>query len=781
MGIDFSDFFHLATGKDFSPYPYQHRLGIESWPDIIKVPTGLGKTAGIIISWLFKRFEGNTETPRRLVYCLPMRVLVEQTAANAQTWVNNLSQAGIYTESDAPAVSVLMGGDIDRDWDRFPEQETILIGTQDQLLSRALNRGYGTSRFRWPVQFGLLNNDCLWVMDEIQLMGSGLAATAQLQAFREMLGTVSTVRSIWMSATLQKEWLKTIDFAEQTAALDQLGLKAEDTHHDLVKKRLTASKLLRQTNCPADKPKEIAKLLLSEHRKGARTLAVFNTVKRAVSVHAALKRLKPEAQLTLVHSRFRPQDRHRALQQVLAPPGKSGTICIATQVVEAGVDVSAATLLTDLAPWASLVQRFGRCNRTGSDRNAKIIWLSPDLNRKGAALPYQEADLEQAREVLSGLSDASPGNLPDVFSRDEHVHVLRRKDIIDLFDTTPDLCGMDIDISRFIRDADDHDVYVFWRDVAKDETPSETGQTPSREELCSVPVNQLRSVKELDKWVWDHLEKRWTRPAAIAPGMRFMLRRTDGCYSSETGWTGNKRDVPDLIEIESPPEETNDDDRYSFSVWQTLAEHTDAVVRELQGILDACPMAEDGLRGTLLLAARWHDAGKAHEVFQRAMTAADTQKEKDGVVWAKSGGSMTSYQRKGFRHELASALAMLENGLPDLAAFLAACHHGKVRLSIRSLPNEKAPGNSGTRFARGIWDGDTLESTDLGGGLKMPLTALDLSYMEFGDGPKGPSWLSRMLSLRDDESLGPFRLAYLEALIRAADWRASAKAGENDA
>ena len=51
-----------------------------------------------------------------------------------------------------------------------PERDAILIGTQDMLLSRALNRGYAASRFHWPIDFGLLNNDCLWVFDEPQLM-----------------------------------------------------------------------------------------------------------------------------------------------------------------------------------------------------------------------------------------------------------------------------------------------------------------------------------------------------------------------------------------------------------------------------------------------------------------------------------------------------------------------------------------------------------------------------------------------------------------------------------
>ena len=77
-----------------------------------------------------------------------------------------------------------MGGEDKDRWDRYPERDAIIIGTQDMLLSRALNRGYGISRYRCPVQFGLLNSDCLWVMDEVQLMGTGLATSVQLDAFR---------------------------------------------------------------------------------------------------------------------------------------------------------------------------------------------------------------------------------------------------------------------------------------------------------------------------------------------------------------------------------------------------------------------------------------------------------------------------------------------------------------------------------------------------------------------------------------------------------------------
>jgi len=141
------------------------------------------------------------------------------------------------------------------------------------------------------------------------------------------------------------------------------------------------------------------------------------------------------------------------------------------------------------------------------------------------------------------------------------------------------------------------------------------------------------------------------------------------------------------------------------------------------------------------------------------------------TFWAKSASGRGGRARRGFRHELASALAWLI-GSPadvaerDLGAFLIAAHHGKVRLSIRALPNEDTPDGAPERLhARGIWDGEELPRIPLPGGAVGPVK-LDLSFMQMGTGPRGLSWLSRMLALRD--RIGLFRLAYLETLLRAA-------------
>jgi CRISPR-associated endonuclease/helicase Cas3 len=149
------------------------------------------------------------------------------------------------------------------------------------------------------------------------------------------------------------------------------------------------------------------------------------------------------------------------------------------------------------------------------------------------------------------------------------------------------------------------------------------------------------------------------------------------------------------------------------------------------------------------------------------------------TLWAKSANKNGTCERVCFRHELASALAWLSAGQADaperdLIAYLIAAHHGKVRLSIRALPDAKGdPENPDSLYARGIWHQDKLPA--IPGIMAQPVT-LDLRLMQMGEDEHGPSWLARTIGLRD--RLGPFLLAYLETLLRSADMRASREESE---
>src|SRR5258708_5989491 len=114
----YDDFFMKATGKKELPFPYQRRLATEEpFPQLVQAPTGSGKTAAVILGWLWRRRSGSksaASTPRRLAYCLPMRVLVEQTFEEASRWLANLGIADVD-------IHILMGGEgPSKKWDLTP-------------------------------------------------------------------------------------------------------------------------------------------------------------------------------------------------------------------------------------------------------------------------------------------------------------------------------------------------------------------------------------------------------------------------------------------------------------------------------------------------------------------------------------------------------------------------------------------------------------------------------------------------------------------------------------
>ena len=154
-----------------------------------------------------------------------------------------------------------------------------------------------------------------------------------------------------------------------------------------------------------------------------------------------------------------------------------GRIVIATQAVEAGLDISAAVLFTEVAPWSSMVQRFGRANRYAEyPDGAAVYWIDllhqaayggvSDKNAVELAIPYSVEELQTARKRLMELFDVAPVHLPPPDDVAPPRRVIRRKDLDDLFDTDPDLTGFDVDVSPYVRDADDTDIRVFWRDLA---------------------------------------------------------------------------------------------------------------------------------------------------------------------------------------------------------------------------------------------------------------------------------------------------------------------------
>jgi CRISPR-associated endonuclease/helicase Cas3 len=422
---NFGDFFEEATG--FRPYQWQRLVADEGLPEVLSVPTGLGKTE-VVLAWAWRRLFAGKDEPLHLVYCLPVRSLVAQTVQRLKNYFGAL-------KAKKPAIDVavhqLMGGSIDDEWAGNPDKPWVLVGTQDQLLSRTLNRGYAMSRFEWPVHFGLLNNDCRWFIDEVQLMGPGLWTTSQLDWMRrKRFPSLKPCLTTWMSATVGTLFLSTTDRVREAlsepsqhqVAFEGKLKAALNCDNGLnwwrgAKRPLawwqpdaaepkTGERKKRGDAKPATvTPEAIAASVRAKHVARTLTLVICNTVDMAREVFRAL----PIGHKVLLTSRFRRQDRARHEQRLIdfdanrragnLPEDDPGLICVSTQVIEAGVDISAHCLFTELAPWPSMLQRLGRLNRKGDDQDARAwVWEpmkeggNKNLERIG---PYEIADIER--------------------------------------------------------------------------------------------------------------------------------------------------------------------------------------------------------------------------------------------------------------------------------------------------------------------------------------------------------------------------------------------------
>jgi CRISPR-associated endonuclease/helicase Cas3 len=856
--LRFDNFFQAATGKP-APYDYQRRLacgerndrsedewlasGTDCDSQLINIPTGLGKTAAVVLAWLWNRVQRqNPKWPRRLVYCLPMRTLVEQTEAEINKWLtaHDLVWDGKpENRKGKVGVHVLMGGEDAGEWDIYPEENAILIGTQDMLLSRALNRGYGMSRARWPMHFGLLNNDCLWVFDEVQLMGNGLVTGIQLDAFRAtaLWSTAKPCPTWWMSATSSSDVFSTTDRVELAVPLPELfELTNKERESKSLKSRLRAEKAIELLAKPP-KPADVLKQH-QEHQAGRLTLIILNTVGSALQWHADIKGQleklrgnkhkpsKPIPDVILLHSRFRRVERDERMSRLqeflkltcdtgVAPENHPGLIVVSTQVVEAGMDLSSAALWSEVAPWPSVIQRLGRLNRDSKQSKAVgKFWIpkpkdeengkdSPNVGRNG---PYEKIALKSAEDLIKTVVNRqSKGEeyraaLDAVLAGESSKQalkltipvVIRADDVHGLFPTEPDLAGGFTNIAPFVRTADlSSDVTIYWRDF-KGVPPEDTDEAATSETV-QVPSHLLGHFLAETKrtaFLWNDDSERWDSVPAreVVPGMTLLLPKSAGGYSSERGWTGDSKDKPTILTLTQQWRSSLFTDNESKTGWQSLSEHTAAVAAATSTLATRLNFP-DAWQQAFAVAAKWHDTGKAHRRWQETLPPAPVGRT---GPWGKFSGSFVTPPR--VRHEAFSLLAAWRQRLADtseltaLALYLIASHHGKIRTVLRSV-----------RRGDNLFGWQANDEPLLIEG--HPSCIMDLSVRDFaGNGqvnwasksfkPGRPSWIALVEELlgpawrgdvtpqiaipaNEPRALGPFQLAYLEAVFRAADARAS--------
>jgi CRISPR-associated endonuclease/helicase Cas3 len=239
-------------------------------------------------------------------------------------------------------------------------------------------------------------------------------------------------------------------------------------------------------------------------------------------------------------------------------------------------------------------------------------------------------------------------------------------------------------------------------------------------------------------------DEEWSREIGVrvrrATALETPAERTDWRFEDDFAIAKTTDgEVTEWLIIERLSALNNGEDGRAVSNPQSLARHESCVALKALGIAAALGLRAD-LARALEIAARLHDEGKKAPRWQRAFNA------RRDDVYAKTKGPINQALLDGYRHEVGSLLRIeddpgfknLLKGHQDLALHIVAAHHGGARPAISTRSCDDAPPSALEAQARDV-------------------------ALRF-------AWLQKIW--------GPWGLAWLESLLRAADQQASR---ENDA
>lgn len=421
------------------------------WPDRINAPTGSGKSSVVDIHLFANALAAvgaAPRVPRRLCVTVGRRALVDSQADRAREILKCMEDA-LADGSGEPDIlrrvaEALQSFQTRNDKEKRAPFETghirgelsnrtlpvtdisacaIIAATPDMYGSRALFRGYGSTKAARPRETALLTMDTVMVLDEAHMNRQLLHTTqriAELQKREVNLG-VPILQVVETTATPSTE-----DSGSTTLGVD---IEALDKPNDKeLRKRVYSHKelMLRPIDKWDGKPgnhpvvdaavgaiKEfLARRGAGEDSKKAHTVGcIVNHVRTAISIKEELAKDLAEDEVQLLVGRMRPYDLQKLQKkhsELFTTEGDmSVKVVVATQTLEVGIDVDFADLVTELAPASSLAQRFGRVNRLGHRDDSKVVVIEPasgDSVKKDAP-PYKAVDLNNAYSWLEALND----------------------------------------------------------------------------------------------------------------------------------------------------------------------------------------------------------------------------------------------------------------------------------------------------------------------------------------------------------------------------------------
>lgn len=377
---------YFTERLSLQPFEYQESVGeniLNGKNVILSVPTGAGKTWASIMPFLFAQEHRRADFPSKMIYSLPLRALTNSIYEDVKKVCSASIQTGEYST------------------DKYFEND-IIFSTIDQTLSNFLCFPLPLSHAQANINAGALIGSYL-VFDEFHLLDKELSMATTLGMLK-ILGNLC--RCCIMTATLSEDFMSLLEEKLPNYEIITLDDFPEDRKEIGSLKPELEKKIVNVIN----EPLSAQKIIETHNRK---TIVICNRVESAQKIYNDLKTLKANhdwlnsTEIICLHSRFFDKDRKAKEVRLKNLFGKKSNedsaILIATQVIEAGMDISCETMHTEISPVNSFLQRAGRCARFSDETGNIFVYdvLTQEEQETITIEPENKEDKEEIRKLNS--------------------------------------------------------------------------------------------------------------------------------------------------------------------------------------------------------------------------------------------------------------------------------------------------------------------------------------------------------------------------------------------
>ncbi len=345
------------------------------------VPTGGGKT---LSSFRFAVKQCKKYDMERIFYVAPFMSILEQNS----DVISDLCGEENFLEHHSNIVAEIDNDEELKAYQLFTESwnKPVIATTMVQFLNALFSAK--TSAVR---RMHMLSNSVI-IIDEVQSVP--LRCTNLFSLAVNFLTKVCGSAVVLCSATQP-----TFDKNERSLLLDDKPDMIEDYEKDFeVFHRTELSPELEKYGYDLD---EAADYCEKRFEENGDLLLVVNTKKQALEMYLRMKeKLSDKANVIHLSTNMCPAHRKERIEQLRSALDRElPVVCITTQLIEAGVDISFSCVVRALAGLDNAAQAAGRCNRSGEKGRVCPVYI---INFKGENLGSLE-EIKSAKRISENI------------------------------------------------------------------------------------------------------------------------------------------------------------------------------------------------------------------------------------------------------------------------------------------------------------------------------------------------------------------------------------------